>query len=354
MKVLNVRNVHEALPRAVQLIHLVGDRRPSRYGEVLQYPGPVSTVYERPRERVLFWPERDANPFLHLYESLWMLAGRNDVAGPVRYAKRMQEFSDDGETYHGAYGHRWRRYFGRMVASEDPNDECDGCQRTVTSWESKDQLAVIADLLGHDSTDRRAVLQMWDAEADLGRKGKDLPCNTMATFQINRFGHLDLVVFCRSNDIVWGAYGANAVQFSMLLEYMSRWIGVPMGTYTQISVNWHAYLKTLEPVLDLRDKADQANPYQFPDYVRTLEMPEDIELIDSDIDRILTAADNDFPDTEDSGHFPESTWGAQIYRVLFAHSIWKTEGRESALRLLYGQTLDWAVAAREWLERRSK
>ena len=51
-----------------------------------------------PCERVLLYPERNANPFFHLYESLWMLAGRNDVAGPARYAKNMNNYSDNGVT----------------------------------------------------------------------------------------------------------------------------------------------------------------------------------------------------------------------------------------------------------------
>ena len=69
MKVLQVRNVHEALPRALQLLDREGIRRESRNGPVIQGP-PVATVYMHPWERVLFWPERDANPFFHLYESL--------------------------------------------------------------------------------------------------------------------------------------------------------------------------------------------------------------------------------------------------------------------------------------------
>ena len=104
MKVLSVRNVHEALPRALKLLQQQGIERPSRNGPVLQAPWPVTTVYQNPLERVVFWPERDANPFFHLYESLWMLAGRNDIAPLTRYAKNMANYSDDGETQHGAYG----------------------------------------------------------------------------------------------------------------------------------------------------------------------------------------------------------------------------------------------------------
>ena len=84
----------------------------SRNGAVIRYKRPVTIIYTRPTERVLFSPARDANPFFHLYEAVWMLAGRNDLKSMTNYVARFKDFSDDGETLHGAYGYRWRKYFG--------------------------------------------------------------------------------------------------------------------------------------------------------------------------------------------------------------------------------------------------
>src|SRR6185312_3077911 len=67
MKVLEVRNVHEALPRALRLLRQEAVYRESRNGPVYVTPYPVTTVYNRPSERVMLWPQRDANPFFHLY-----------------------------------------------------------------------------------------------------------------------------------------------------------------------------------------------------------------------------------------------------------------------------------------------
>jgi len=332
---LRVRNVHEALPVAIELLHRIGIRRESRNGPVLQSPEPVATVYEHPTERVIFWPERDANPFLHLYESLWMLAGHNDLAPLLRYTKRFAEFSDDGETLHGAYGYRWRNHFR--------------IQAVKSEYHKTDQLSVIAEQLKANPEDRRCVLGMWDPEADLGRQGKDLPCNDTATFQIGPDGRLNMVVFCRSNDIVWGAYGANAVHFSYLLEYMAAWIGVPVGTYTQVSVNWHAYLKTLEPVRKLN--LAYGDPYGSG-RVLSHSLPSaafagGIEVIDRDISEILRQAD--------SGEWNEWTvklsWSASVIYILHMHHNWKTRGR--AWTLKYAIPVDdWSLAAIEWLERR--
>jgi thymidylate synthase len=331
MKVLKVRNVHEALPLAIDMLYAYGIKRDSRNGPVLQYPYPVTTVYENPCERVLFWPERDANPFLHLYESLWMLAGRDDVKPLLQYAKNMINFSDDGIILDGAYGFRWRR-FGEQ-----------------------DQLEIIADNLSKNQEDRRSVLQMWWADEDLGKASKDLPCNLIATFQRDNIGVLHLVVFNRSNDIIWGAYGANAVHFSFLLEYMAAWIGCPVGTYTQVSVNWHGYLNTLTPMLELYTKAQEGhvnNPYNHLNGIKHYPFPQDIHEIDLFLRDI-----NDWV-TRD-GSFPLYKFDTPIFEIIYhtlaAHREYKIYGFEHAINKLNEcelQKADWIVAAREWLDRR--
>ncbi len=241
MHTIKVRNVNQALPAGLQLLNLKGCQRESRNGKVAVMPVPVTTLYTKPTERVLFSAEREANPFFHFYESIWMLGGRNDVATLTNYVKRMQTFSDDGITLHGAYGYRWRRAFGG------------------------DQLFLIIEALKKDPTDRRNVLQMWDANLDLGRIGKDIPCNTHIYFLRNEEGALDMTVCCRSNDMIFGAYGANVVHMSMLQEYMAGGIGCEVGHYWQISNNYHAYLDTLEP---LKQSLANKNPSILCPYSR--------------------------------------------------------------------------------------
>jgi thymidylate synthase len=221
-----MNNVHEALPVGLQKIthKALATERESRNGPVLVFNMPVATCYLRPDQRVMFWPERDANPFFHLYESFWMLHGCQDAARVAAFVARMGTFSDDGVTLHGAYGYRWR------------------------SWFQHDQLAWAIKRLKANRDDRRVVIGMWDAGedpkvADAG--GKDVPCNTHIYVNVNNRGELDITVCCRSNDMVWGAYGANAVHFSMLQEYLAAAIGVPMGRYYQISNNMHVYKKVL-------------------------------------------------------------------------------------------------------------
>lgn len=231
MKVIQARNVNDAFILGIQAVKQEGVLRDSRNGPVRVFPGPVATVYEKPNERVIFAPERDANPYFHFMESLWMLAGRNDVDWISQFSSNIANFSDDGVTFHGAYGHRWRKHFQ---------------VQTNFGVGVLDQFETIVKLLRENQDDRRVVLQMWDAASDLGMQGKDFPCNLIATFRINPYGFLDMTVFNRSNDMIWGAYGANAVHFSVLQEVMAGFLNVPIGQYWQVSTNFHAYIATLE------------------------------------------------------------------------------------------------------------
>ena len=244
MRVIHSRNVNEAYVIGMHMLHEEGVREESRVGDVLVMPSPVTTTYTHPQERVLFNANRNCNPFFHLMEGLWMLAGRNDVEWIGRYNTSFKKFSDDGETFHGAYGYRWRNFF------------------------KMDQINKVIGILKANPKDRRAVIQMWDAASDLGHDGKDFPCNLSMAFRV-RDKVLDITVFNRSNDIIWGAYGANAVHMSMLQEYIAAHLGVGIGEYHQVSNNYHAYVDIMEktgipPHHPLDPYADgRVKPYQM-------------------------------------------------------------------------------------------
>jgi hypothetical protein len=169
------------------------------------------------------------------------LAGRNDLAFLTRYVKRMAQFSDDhGKTQPGAYGYRWRRHFGR------------------------DQVRWAIQRLHDDPNDRRVVIQMYDPAADQAAadaNGKDIPCNVSLHLQVGTDDRVNMTVFCRSNDAVWGAYGANAVHFSMLQEYIASAINRQVGMYWQVSDNYHAYKTSLAPISSMTMDQRLREPY---------------------------------------------------------------------------------------------
>ena len=116
MKVINARNVNDALLLGIDLFNDDTNYRvqESRNGTTYEALEPVTTVYSNPCERVCLLKARDANPFFHYIESLWMLAGRKDLKPLTYFVKSMEDFSDDGETLWGAYGWRWKSYFCRF------------------------------------------------------------------------------------------------------------------------------------------------------------------------------------------------------------------------------------------------
>lgn len=328
MKVIEIRNAHQALPEALYQLANEGVERNSRNGPVLMFQEPVTTVYLRPKERVVFWAERDCNPFFHLIESLWMLAGRRDVDYVARYVKRMRTYSDDGVTFHGAYGFRWRHHF------------------------FEDQLPKIIDALKANPDDRRQVLSMWDADADLGRQGKDLPCNLQAIFQIAPDGRLDMTVTNRSNDMIWGAYGANAVHFSYLHEYVARCVGVPQGIYRQVSANFHAYKDVLEKVAALADYApDPLTGASTPDpYASAAVEPFPLmTLSQSEWDAELKM----FMEEPDAMGFRDPFFRRVAIPMSRAHAAYQRKDFDGAMDLLRDVAAsDWKLAAIEWVERR--
>lgn len=326
MKVLRVRNVNDAWAQGVHLLLGNAVNEESRAGPVLVYPEPVTTVYERPQERVLFCDIRRANPFFHLFESMWMLAGENNARWLDQFVHDFSErFAEEDGTLYGAYGYRWRNHFGG------------------------DQLIGVQSVLKRDPGTRQAVLQMWDPDADLGAVVKDKPCNTTVYFRTDRSTNpvtLHMTVLCRSNDIVWGAYGANAVHFSILHEYMAASCGMQMGRMWQVSNNWHGYSDVLLKMLSGR-MVHGRNPYALGT-VEALPLfsPENVSRLYGDLCNWMKR-----PAELTGAYHNGSLINGLLVPMYAAHEA--RAHLNDALRItdeiLYP---DWRLAAVEWLQRR--
>jgi hypothetical protein len=264
-------------------------------------------------------------------ESMWMLAGRQDLEFVQSYSSGMKNYSDDGETLNGAYGYRWRKWFGR------------------------DQLSEIIENLKKNPDCRRQVLAMWDGAKDLDGTSKDHPCNTTAYFQKNAIGSLDLCVCNRSNDLIWGAYGANAVHFSFLLEYVAAAIGMPVGSYFQFSFNTHVYERHWPMMDSLAEKRPEDRyircPYVAGEVVAfpILSDGEDVELLDRDLELLLEGKTGDI----------KTKFIRQVcIPIREAYKVFKNKDdkrRHANAIIMLGHMPpmnDWRIAAENWLKRR--
>ena len=316
---ITARNVSDALWLAKQKLENSGTKVETRNGKAIELREPIAIVYNQPMERVLFYPERDANPIFHFMESLWMLAGRQDVEWIAKFNKRMAEYSDNGKQLQGAYGYRWRKYF------------------------HTDQLVKVIYRLRTYENDRRTVLTMWDAEEDLRLDNdcKDHPCNTHIYFSI-RDRTLDMTVCNRSNDMIWGAYGANAVHMSILQEYVAARVNAKVGIYTQFSNNLHAYLDTLRTLKDMQPDYDSYGSrgiYPSRIVTRATSFIQELELFMEDPMKKHPYSNKIFPEL-----------AQPMCRVWEA---WKQKEIFLALDLCKEIVPDdWHIAVHEWLERR--
>jgi thymidylate synthase len=115
-------------------------------------------------------------------EAYWILSGSNQLSGVEPYAKRMAEFSDDGQTLFGAYG------------------------PPIVS-----QLDYVVGKLLADSETRQAALTIWRPNPP---PTKDTPCTVAMVFR-KRHNKLHAHVFMRSNDL-WLGWPYDVFSFSMV------------------------------------------------------------------------------------------------------------------------------------------
>ena len=320
---LTVRNVNDAFSEIFWKFKVL-DLKPeqTRNGPALVYPEPVITTYLNPAERVLFHAGRDANPIFHLMESIWMLAGRNDVEFLQHFNSKIGQYSDNGRSFNAAYGYRWRHHFGR------------------------DQLVDVIEMLRRDPTTRQAVIQMWDSD-DLTKQTKDKACNTQLVFD-TRGGVLNMAVFNRSNDLWWGAYGANAVHFSVLQEVVASAIQMPLGVYRQISNNLHLYteLYNAEKYLAMPPVAEEYNLYAS-DKVKSIPI-----MLSGDYKSFLAECDKFC-----SNPFADANYTNPFFRKV-AHPmamVSRVRKNKEGIGRTFAENIrasDWREAVHAWINRR--
>jgi thymidylate synthase len=328
----NCFDVNDAFYQLVSAFHnetISLRKTDSRAGKVIQAVGPTLVRYWNPQNKVLINPARDANPFFHLYEALWMLGGRNDVASLKYYNSAIGDIaSDDSKTFNGAYGYRWRNNH----ISKDV-------------WEEKvDQLQILIQHLKENPNSRRAVLSMWNVDDDLLKidNSKDVCCNTQVYFLITE-GKLDMTVTNRSNDLIWGMLGANVVHFAMLQEYMAAHLEIEVGSYYQFTNNLHVYENNWKPEEWLC--SHQSTPYSSGACFSICS--QDMERFDEELPGFI----DDPTNYKVANNFLLNV-ARPLLTVFKAH---KQRNYKAALyHLQFVKSRDWQIAGEQWIAKRQK
>lgn len=169
------------------------------------------------------WPcvaskTRKLSPNFMAGEAAWILRGDNRVETIAYLAPSIQQFSDDGKTFFGAYGPK------------------------VSA-----QIDYVVDALRRDPYSRQAVLNIWRENP---APTKDYPCTLSAQFML-RDGRIHCFDTMRSSDI-WLGWPYDVFNFTMLAAVIALRLGciggipVKLGTLTLTAGSQHLYARNLE------------------------------------------------------------------------------------------------------------
>lgn len=313
---IKARNVPQAYVEALWQMRIHGERQISERGEVLRIPGISILEITHPKERVLFDPIRNANPFFHVMEFVWMMSGSNDPVWLGQFNKNILKSADYDSYIHGAYGRRWER---------------------------GNQIYKLVQLLKKAPNTRRAVLSMWDGSIDLTPGHNDYPCNTHIYFDYDG-DKLNMTVCNRSNDLIWGMLGANAVHMTMLLEVICAETKMDIGSYRVVTNNLHMYTSL--------DKFEQ------------------ILATSVDVDRYPLTHEPILGNGETSHHFQvdcrkfmlgrfdtvRNTWLLSTAVPIYKAYMERKKNPITGMGLLETNQIaapDWRIACKEWIERKT-
>jgi thymidylate synthase len=186
-----------------------------------------------PRCRLVdVWPARLINPAFAAAETTWILSG-SDAPWIFDYNERLADYADNGRLM-GAYGPRLRRWHG-----------------------TTDQLARALDALSGDPDTRRAVIQLYDPEAD-AKGHKDVPCTLGYRFFL-RDGCLHMRTTMRSQDL-WLGFCYDIFAATALHELMAGWLGAQLGSYTLCVDSLHLYADDVSRAQHLRADVEPGAP----------------------------------------------------------------------------------------------
>lgn len=343
MKVITAESVDAALAEGLRHLTVSGEWVQTRNGRAIRSLVPVTTMFLQPNNRILRNAKRDCNHYFHFFEFLWMITGCRNSDWLARYLGNIKKYAEPDGYFHGAYGYRWMHAFHINQV-----DQVIKMLRAPTG-----------------RTERRAVISMWDPQTDLNRPGiKDIPCNFAIDFKPNG-DRLDMMVHNRSNDMIWGAYGANVVHFSFLHELVAQATDFEIGTYYQISDDFHAYEEPYERLKNEYINPDGYGyyPEKFKKGYKLLNSSHDYEYFMKDAQYFV---DTSKRDTDSVVYVPPVGYHTEFFRnVVFpmhtsflSYERWKKNKSQLVYwDMAYSDAAechshDWGTAVQQFLERR--
>ncbi|HYK04812.1 MAG TPA: thymidylate synthase [Thermoanaerobaculia bacterium] len=233
-RTFSAATLDDVMRYAIQALLQDGERVNATKGSNVELRA-VRLEMTNPRAR-LSRTETRGKPFSCLGELCWYLAGTNNVKFIEYYIGKYRESDENGIVF-GGYG-------PRLVASRAGN-----------------QIINVSNLLRAKPESRRACIQLFDA-TDIADDHKDVPCTCTLQLLV-REGALHMIVYMRSNDVVWGL-PHDVFCFTMFQEIIATSINVDLGTYTHIAGSLHLYDETREAAESFIAEGLQPTTIQMP------------------------------------------------------------------------------------------
>lgn len=259
-EIIRATNHTDFFYQAIRIVLDKGELFSPRGLDVLEVENVLYHI-ENPSQKQLFIRLRGNNPIATMAEVLWVLAGRNDMEYLTYYLPRAIEFSDDEETWRGAYGPRLR------------------------NWNGIDQLREVVKILEKDRDSRRAVMMIYDPDRDFVNS-KDIPCNNQLAITI-RDNKLNMKVCSRSMDIIWGST-VDTITWSVLQEILAGIMKAEMGTLAYFVSSFHLYTAFAEKTRSLLPSEGASTPYSNKHIpILTFDVFTNVDELDAWLNKIM-------------------------------------------------------------------
>lgn len=235
-KFIRGEDINDTVLLALEYIMNRGKEIQTRNGSA-RFVNDITLQIDNPQRRHLSLDGRKYNIYQLMAETFWVASGSGEISPFLEFfLPRAKNYSDDGKTWHGAYG-------PRMLAHGQLEDLIATFRREGLS--TRRAILMIADPALDNLT---AIKEKYDSEAP-----KDIPCNREIVFYVVD-NKLNAKVIQRSGDMIFGTGSINPFEFTfiqemvynMLLEYFPE---LELGVYRWHITNAHIY----------SDYYDQAN-----------------------------------------------------------------------------------------------
>jgi len=221
---------NEIVFKAIEKLIKDGEKSPSRNGDMYVLYNAILNL-KNPRARHLALEGRKSNIFALMAETFWVFAGSNKISPYLEFfIPRAKDYSDDGETWRGGYPERIYRF--EQLESMLNKFKVDGLHT------------------------RRANLYIGNPDLDTDEsleeifginETKDIPCNQLMNAFVSVDKKVNVNMFSRSGDIIWGLGSINLFEFTYFQEIIYHWIkknideNVTLGEYSHFCTNMHLY-----------------------------------------------------------------------------------------------------------------